>query len=1408
MSDSKESVEKAVAGRTRHDPPLLRRVFKATLAFALVVYFALGAAFIGLRYVVLPRIDDFRPRIEAFISARLHVELRIAKLAAHWNGLEPGLDVTGLTIRDRDGNIALSVPDARASLSWSSLMRGRPALASLVVEHPDVLVTRAGDGSIAVAGVQVPTTHTGSDTTFSNWVLTQRAIVLRDGTLRWRDNQRKAPELALRHIRAAIFNGAFEHRVALQAPPEGTVLKGALDFRARFRHLPLAELGKPANWNGQAYLSTGPVELPALARYLKIPMKLHAGRIDNEIWADFSGGALRSARGRLQGADVVLQVRPAQPRLDLPVAQFEWAADIEPQRDYRLRLSNLHAELGQPPLADGTPVSRTLSFATLTGRYRVPDVKHGQLMSVAGDRVDLGVLAEFTRALPVPERFRDELVRFDPRGLVANYVIEVERARPDNALAASEQRVSGTAPIVRYRFKGDLEGISFAAQEPPPGLSPAGHPRAGLPGVENLWGSIDADEAHGSVTVDTAETTLTLPGEFDDPRLAFDRVRGRGQWTVTAAPGQPHKAFAITVPELSVENADTAGSVVASYTNPGHGRGTLELSAKIERAKVPSIPRYLPTSIGEHLRHYLGHGLQDGIARNATIEVHGGLDQFPYSRDPKAGIFRIVAPFTGARFDPSPFPAKTLANGAPDVWPALDGIDGVFSLAENVLRFDIGRARYKRVTLDRVTGRIDDLGNHGSDLVIEGKAHGPLADFLDYLNESAAASLTDHATQKLRGTGPATLALTLTVPRGPEPHVSVDGTVGLEGNSLAREQWPPLDALTGRVRFTGHTLAVERVAGRWLGGEIRANGALDAKGAYTFDIAGRIAADSARELGIEGPAGTLLGHLHGTAPYTISVRGTRSGLPQIEARSDLSGLGLDFPAPFDKPLGTPMPFSLSVDAAKTDADVQTGALARAELQLGPASATYLLRRGAREPGDPQALEVVRGGIGIGTAARMPAQGVSTTAELASLDGDGWRAIAAELRAAARPIKTPPSARTASPKTAGGLASQFMPTRLTAHVDTLKLLEREWTHVAFDGTGSDEDWRAQLASDQVTGTLSWQPGTPANPNGLLTARLSKAAVPATVGNDLVRQISSSTTERMPAIDLVVDELSVRGRGFGRLAIQAHNTDEDGVPVWQLDKLDLANPAAHLSATANWRTLRRLGDDIDRNSPRRTAIDFKLDIANAGALLDQFGLPRTVKGGAGTLSGKVGWRGGPTAIDYPTLRGQMALDLHHGQILKVDPGVAKLLGVLSLQSLARVVTLNFRDVIGEGLPFERVTGTGRIADGIGRTDDFHLVTAPARADLSGTVDLAKETQDLRVQVTPTVNAGSAVIAATIVNPLLGLGAFFANLALSQSIAHAFATHYAITGSWSQPHVERLTGDRGKMAAPAEATESTGK
>lgn len=1403
MSDSKESAEAAVAGQAHHEHRRLRRILKFVLAVAFLVYFLVAALFIGLRYVVLPRIDDFRPRIEALVAQRLHADLRIAKLAPHWAGFEPGIDVTGLVIRDRRGANALSVPHATATLSWRSLMTGKPVLSTLVIDRPDVLAAREADGTLWVGAVQVPTVHTGNDT-FSTWLLSQQAIVLRGGTLRWRDAQRNAPELALHDVRIAILNAGFVHRVALQAPAEGTLLKGPLDFRARFRHTPLESVGKPQNWTGQAYLSTGPVELAMLSRYVKLPIATYGGSVDNAIWASFSGGHIHSAHGRLEGEDIALRVRPTQPKLDMPIARFGWAVQIEAQRDYRIRLTDLVAELAQPPLPDGTPVSRTLDLTTLTGHYRVPTVEHGQLMSVAGDRVDLGVLAQFTRALPVPRRFLDELVRFDPRGMVANYTIAVERARPADALAASEERVAGTAPVVHYRFKADLQGLSFAAQEPPPGLSAAGHPRAGLPGFENLWGNIDADERQGTIALDTVNAAVTVPGEFDDPRLTFDRLRMRGNWTVspTRAPGEAHKSFSVSVPELSLENSDTAGSVAATYTNPGHGRGQLDLKATIARANVPTIPRYLPTSIGEHLRHYLGHGLQEGTARDAAIEVHGSLDQFPYSREPQAGVFRIVAPFTGGKFDPSPYPPKKLKNGTLDIWPAIDGIDGVFTLKENKLRFDIARAHYKRVAITSVAGHIDDLGSHGSDLVIGGQAHGPLADLLDYVNNSALAGMSGHASEKVRAGGAAGLALTLTVPRGPEPHVGVAGAVTLDGDTLSAPQFPPLEDIKGQVRFTKRSLSLEHVAGRWLGGDVRASGALQENGQYAFDVVGRIAADSARQLDLEGPAAKLLAHTYGAAPYSIALRGHTGGLPTVSATSDLTGLALDLPAPLGKPLGTPMPFSLEVKPLGSGQAPDEAIRGRADLQLGPVSAAYLVERSNPVAGK-SSISVTSGAIALNEPIALPQQGVSAALTADTLDADAWRAFAGELRkepGATTGERGPPRPVSNTPSR----AAQFLPTRIAARFKTLKLMNRQWSNVAIDATHAASDWQADLASDEVTGNVFWHPGEADAPGGRLRARLSKASIPVAVGHDLLGQLAPSANEPMPAIDLVIDDLTMRGHSIGRLAVNARNFEEDGVPVWQVDRLDISNPAAHLVATANWRSSRRLGNSVDADTPRRTIVDFKLDVADAGALLDRFGLPRTVKAGSGSLTGKAVWRGGPTAVDYPTLDGNVAIALNHGQFLRVDPAVAKLLGVLSLQSITRVLALNFRDVIGEGLPFKSVTATARVHNGIARTDDFHVVTAPMRADLSGTVDLAQETQDLRVTITPTLSAGSAVIAATVVNPLLGLGALVANVALSQSISHAFAHDYSVTGSWSHPLVERVTSDRGKMTAPAEATD----
>ncbi len=181
------------------------------------------------------------------------------------------------------------------------------------------------------------------------------------------------------------------------------------------------------------------------------------------------------------------------------------------------------------------------------------------------------------------------------------------------------------------------------------------------------------------------------------------------------------------------------------------------------------------------------------------------------------------------------------------------------------------------------------------------------------------------------------------------------------------------------------------------------------------------------------------------------------------------------------------------------------------------------------------------------------------------------------------------------------------------------------------------------------------------------------------------------------------------------------------------------------------------DTDDGIPRRTSLDFKLDVKNGGQLMDRFGLPRSVNGGSGTVTGHAGWDGSPTNIDLTTLDGNANVDLHHGQILRA-PGAAKWLGIFSLRTLANLLTLHFDDVVGKDLPFQKATGTVQIENGIGRTDDFLMTTSPTRVQMkvNGMVDLPKRTQDLNVCVIPTVGAGTLAIGAAVINPLLSVSA----------------------------------------------------
>jgi uncharacterized protein YhdP len=147
------------------------------------------------------------------------------------------------------------------------------------------------------------------------------------------------------------------------------------------------------------------------------------------------------------------------------------------------------------------------------------------------------------------------------------------------------------------------------------------------------------------------------------------------------------------------------------------------------------------------------------------------------------------------------------------------------------------------------------------------------------------------------------------------------------------------------------------------------------------------------------------------------------------------------------------------------------------------------------------------------------------------------------------------------------------------------------------------------------------------------------------------------------------------------------------------------------------------------------------------------------------------------------------VENGQFLKTDPGIAKLLGVLSLQSLPRRLALDFRDVFSEGFAFDFFRGDVNIAHGIAHTNNLQMKGVNAAVFMEGQADIGKETQNLRVLVVPEINAGSASLIASAINPVVGLSTFLAQLLLRGPLVNAATQEFIVDGTWLDPKVTQV-------------------
>jgi uncharacterized protein (TIGR02099 family) len=1313
----------------------------------LALLWALGvAAWAVLHWAILPQANDWRPWLEKEASKALGVELRIGRITVESGGWMPRMELGDVRVLDANGRPALTLPRVAAVLSAQSLVLLQPRFSQLLVDAPELIIRRDAAGRIFIGGMGLDdaegsdagTTEAGLD-----WLFSQPELAITGGRVRWVDEKRAdARPLELSEVNFILRNGLRRHQLRLDATPPADWGR-RFTLRGRFTQSVLKRPAEFQHWSGQLYAELPRADLSQLRRHVDLPFQLSEGDGAVRAWGEIKDGEPVGATLDLALRAVRLKLLDSAPELDLD--------HIEGRLDLARAKGSLSLQARQLGFVSGDGVAWPRSDWGVTLQLGPNDTVLGG--QVDAQRLDFALMAQLAQRLPLGERAHQLLAELEPRGL----------------LTALSGHWQGTLDAPHsYRVKAQLDGLALApkASEQPGQL--------GRPGLRGASLALDANERGGSAKLAVHDGEVELPGLFEDARLPITRLSTQMNWQLPQPGAKVPGDVELKLRDLQLVTPDLSGEFDIAWRRPAGATtaGFLDLSGKAQRADATRVARYIPLRLPA-TRSYVSRAVLGGEARNISVRLKGELADFPFDAPKSNGIFRVAMQAEGVTLAYVP-PSDVGTN-----WPVMEGVAAEVIFERAGMEIRNGRAKVAGYELNGVNGGIKDL-HHGRLLALDGAGRGMGAELLNFVRNSPLDEWLGHALSTTTAQGPVALKLGIGIPLDDTAQTTLKGQLQLGGVDLKlRPELPALASARGRIDFDRKGLQLAGMTARLLGGDAGIEGGTQRDGSLRFAVQGQATAEGLRRATELGAVARMAQAASGQAPYRFQLAVGKEGQTELSVTSTLQGLALDLPAPARKEAEAALPLRLLIAPTGAGRD-------EIRLEVGTAGAPPLLQAQLQRDITEPSSQVLRGALAVqDKLPALPGSGVLLQVNVASLDVDAWQQRLGGLAGAGGTGED------------GGDAG-LLPSQISLRSQALKVGGRQLGRVVAQIARDGSTWRLNVDAEQLNGRIELRGGRDGQIDAV-QARLTRLSLPrqeAETVSDLIDPgKAAASSSPLPSLDIEVDDFELRGKRLGRLEVlaQAPAAARD----WKLEKLQLLSPEATLTANGLWTVVK--GDSSGR---RRTQLDWKLDIADAGKLLERLGQGQVLRGGKGQLAGQVGWDGSPLAPHYPTMAGALNVQLDSGTFLKAEPGVGRLLGVLSLQSLPRRLLLDFRDVFAEGFTFDGVTGDVKIAAGVARSDNIRIRGLQAVVLVDGSTDLAAETQKLRVVVVPEVSAGGASLAYAAINPAIALGAFLAQMILSRPVAAANTREFHITGSWDDPKVEKVEGPASKAASAASA------
>ena len=213
----------------------------------------------------------------------------------------------------------------------------------------------------------------------------------------------------------------------------------------------------------------------------------------------------------------------------------------------------------------------------------------------------------------------------------------------------------------------------------------------------------------------------------------------------------------------------------------------------------------------------------------------------------------------------------------------------------------------------------------------------------------------------------------------------------------------------------------------------------------------------------------------------------------------------------------------------------------------------------------------------------------------------------------------------------------------------------------------------------------------------------------------------------------------------------------------------------------------------NNKMSTELLADIESDNFGLALKSLGYPNTIKDGKLDAKFSGSWNGSIKDFSFSQTNGKLKFAIKEGQINELDKGtqaIGQVLGLFSISSIPKRLSLDFSDFFSTGLSFDDLNTEINLNSGIADTKKMVITGSFGEMRLSGKSDLLKKTHDQVLIFIPDLSSTSLVTGAVLGGPIGAAASIFYDKLLKEfgvDTNKLAGIEYSIKGPWKDPEIK---------------------